>query len=93
MSELTKKFRLGAISGAEFTSDYNGQTSKQYSFQKSFKKKDSETWENTQYFYDSELPKLHALIGSIIDRGVVVSDPKPKAPEAPPPVYDEAAGF
>ena len=64
-SKPVKDFRVGTISGAIFRNEVqrDGNTVIRYSvkIQKQFRKKDEKQWQNTDYYFPEDLPKLQLV--------------------------------
>lgn len=65
MAKPVGEMSFGRVKIAKWENEYNGQVSTSYSISKSFKKKDG-TWENTTFFYDTDLRDIYVAIGAIL---------------------------
>ena len=99
MAAPIKKVKNGNVSGSLWVNEFDGKKIYNWSFEKSYKKKD-ETWHNVNSYGENELYKLHALIGHIIngsitkknaDNGEKNAEYRPPAQEQPPTMEEAQA--
>jgi hypothetical protein len=87
-----KTYRLGNCQAAIFESDYQGKKSHSIKLSKSYKTKDGK-WNNTDFFYLTDIPALHGLLGAMINNQVKTSVPQQQQKQIPAPQQPEELNF